>query len=111
MSVTDGPVHAAGNRGIEHVVPTGVQQALAKSIDSYPRDRAVWSLQRLVDLGLANAYDAGELAAGRGAAARRRQLCAVLGLGRCTGAQLVTILNRFFDEETVEAALAGLNKQ
>lgn len=109
MSTADGPIHSAGNRGIEHVVPIGVQQALATARNSYPRDRLVWSLQRLVELGLANAYDAGESAAGRGAAARRRQLCAVLGLGKCTGAQLVAMLNRFLDEETVDAALAGLS--
>jgi 5S rRNA maturation endonuclease (ribonuclease M5) len=37
----DGPVHGIGNRGIEHVVPTGVQQALQGARMSYPADRQV----------------------------------------------------------------------
>jgi 5S rRNA maturation endonuclease (ribonuclease M5) len=111
-SDTDGPVHAAGNRGIEHVVPVGVQQALAVAAPSWPRDRAVWGLADLQRLGLANAFDAGHEGVVRGpggAAARRRQLCALLGLGRCSAAQLVTALNRFFSEEQLAAALAQLD--
>lgn len=37
----DGLVHAAGNRGVEHVVPTGVQRALAAARQSYPAGRQV----------------------------------------------------------------------
>lgn len=109
MSTLDGPVHTAGNRGIEHVVPEGVQHALTNKRQSYPADRTVWSMDLLIKMGLANAYDAGELAAGRGAAARRRRLCAVLGLGRCTGSQLVAMLNKFFSVGTVEAAMVVMN--
>jgi len=107
-SDTDGPVHAAGNRGIEHVVPVGVQTALADAQRSWPRDRVVWRLEDLQRLGLANAFDAGHEGLVRGAggaAARRRQLCALLGLGKCSAAQLVTALNRFFSEDQVQAAL------
>lgn len=67
-------------------------------------------MARLQEQRLVNAFDEGEAAAvgPGGAAARRRQLCALLGLGRCTGAQLTAMLNRFFDEATVEAAVAQL---
>jgi hypothetical protein len=70
----------------------------------------VWTLERLRDLRLANAFDdADAVVHGPGGAAdRRRQLCALLGLGRCSGAALLKALNRFFDDETVEAALAQL---
>lgn len=107
----NGPVHAAGNRGIEHVVPVGVQQALAAAAPSWPKERAVWGLEDLHRLNLANAYDAGHEGVVRGpggAAARRRQLCALLGLGRCTAAQLLSALNRFFSEEQLQAALQQL---
>lgn len=110
-SDVDGPVHAAGNRGIEHVVPVGVQQALTSAKPSWPKERAVWGLADLQRLQLANAFDAGHEGVVRGpggAAARRRQLCALLGLGKCSAAQLVTALNRFFSEEEVEEALASL---
>lgn len=111
-SDADGPVHAAGNRGIEHVVPLGVQQALAVAAPSWPRDRAVWGLADLQRLALANAFDAGHEGVVRGpggAAARRRRLGALLGLGRCSAAQLVTALNRFFSEEQLAAALQQLD--
>jgi hypothetical protein len=68
-------------------------------------------MERLRQLRLVNAFDGAEggvVQGPGGAADRRRQLCALLGLGRCSGAQLLTALNRFFDEETVEAALAQL---
>jgi hypothetical protein len=67
-------------------------------------------MDRLRELRLANAFDdADAVVHGPGGAAdRRRQLCAILGLGRCSGAQLLAALNKFFDEETVEAALARL---
>jgi 5S rRNA maturation endonuclease (ribonuclease M5) len=109
-SSTDGPVHAAGNRGIEHVVPVGVQLALSRAAPSWPKDRAVWSLEDLQALQLCNAFDAG-VEALVGAAARRRQLCALLGLGRCTAGQLVVVLNRFFSEEQLAAALQQLDAE
>lgn len=70
----------------------------------------VWSMERLQQLRLVNAFDGAEavVQGPGGAADRRRQLCAQLGLGRCSGAQLLTALNRFFDEATVDAALAQL---
>jgi 5S rRNA maturation endonuclease (ribonuclease M5) len=111
-SDSDGPVHAAGNRGIEHVVPVGVQQALAAAQPSWPRDRAVWGLEDLQRLQLANAFDAGHEGVVRGpggAAARRRQLCALLGLGKCSAAQLLSTLNRFFSEDQLKAALQQLD--
>jgi 5S rRNA maturation endonuclease (ribonuclease M5) len=40
-ALVDGPVHGIGNRGIEHVVPTGVQQALNGARMSFPADRQV----------------------------------------------------------------------
>ncbi|KAF6250726.1 hypothetical protein COO60DRAFT_1465019 [Scenedesmus sp. NREL 46B-D3] len=109
-ALVDGPVHGVGNRGIEHVVPVGVQQALKGARLSFAADRQVWGMERLRELRLANAYDDadGVVHGPGGAADRRRQLCALLGLGRCSGAQLLTALNRFFDEETVMAALAQL---
>ncbi|KAF8068452.1 DEAH4 [Scenedesmus sp. PABB004] len=107
-AAADGPVHAAGNRGIEHVVPLGVQAALARARPAHPPGRDAWSLERLQAARLANAFDGGaERSAG--AAARRRALCAALGLGRCSAAQLVAMLNRFFDDAEVEAALAALD--
>lgn len=112
-STSDSSNHAAGNRGIEHVVPVGVQHALARARPSWPKDRAVWGLEDLQRLQLANAFDAGHEGVVRGpggAAARRRQLCALLGLGRCTAAQLLAALNRYFSEEDVEAALAQLQQ-
>jgi hypothetical protein len=68
-------------------------------------------MARLREMRLANAFDdADAVVHGPGGAAeRRRQLCALLGLGRCSGAQLLAALNRFFDEEAVEAALAQLD--
>jgi hypothetical protein len=112
-STRDGPVHEAGNRGIEHVVPVGVQLALSEAAPSWPKGRAVWSLEDLQTLQLCNAFDAGQgVAQGSGgAAARRRQLCALLGLGRCTAAQLLAVLNRFFSEERVAAALQQLDAE
>jgi 5S rRNA maturation endonuclease (ribonuclease M5) len=113
-SDTDGPLHSAGNRGIEHVVPLGVQRALAAAQPSWPKDRAVWGPEDLQRLQLANAFDAGHEGVVRGpggAAARRRQLCALLGLGRCTAAQLLGALNRYFSEEQLEAALQQLDAQ
>ena len=41
---------------------------------------------------------------------RRRRLCALLGLGRCSGSQLVAALNKYFDEGRVAAALAELDR-
>ncbi|WIA10496.1 hypothetical protein OEZ85_010685 [Tetradesmus obliquus] len=109
-ALVDGPVHGIGNRGIEHVVPIGVQQALQAARSSFPAERQVWSMERLQQLRLVNAFDGAEavVQGPGGAADRRRQLCAQLGLGRCSGAQLLTALNRFFDEATVDAALAQL---
>jgi 5S rRNA maturation endonuclease (ribonuclease M5) len=40
-ALVDGPVHGIGNRGIEHVVPGGVQQALSGARMSFPADRQV----------------------------------------------------------------------
>lgn len=37
---------------------------------------------------------------------KRMRLCAALGLGACTGAQLLAALNRYFSPERVAAALA-----
>eukprot|EP00775_Hariotina_reticulata_P007169 gene7169-7383_t len=109
-SAVDGLVHEAGNRGIEHVVPAGVQEALAHAKLSYGKGRQVWSLERLQEMQLANAYDGSATAVkGRGGAAdRRRRLCAMLGLGRCSAAQLVVVLNRFFDEADVEPLVERL---
>lgn len=108
-AAADTGVHAAGNRGIEHVVPGGVQRALAAAGPS--SQRSVWSLEWAQQQGLANAFDAGQEARGAGgAAARRRAFCALLGLGRCIAAQLVAALNRFFDEAAVEDALRQLRE-
>jgi hypothetical protein len=110
VAAVDGLVHEAGNRGIEHVVPAGVQLALAHAKMSYGKGRQVWTIERLQQLQLANAFDASASAAkGKGGAAdRRRLLCAMLGLGRCTAAQLVAVLNRFFDEADVVPLVARL---
>lgn len=112
-SALDGAVHTAGNRGVEHVVPTGVQRALTAARLSSPGAVGPWSLERLQAARLANAHDASNsLARGAGgAAARRRALCAQLGLGRCTAAQLVAALNRYFDEEDVSAALVAVDAE
>jgi len=40
---------------------------------------------------------------------RRRRLCAMLGLGKCSGTQLAAALNKYFTEERVEAAVTALD--
>ncbi len=39
-----------------------------------------------------------------GAKLRRQRLCDELGIGRCTGGSLVTVLNRFVSKERFDAA-------
>ncbi len=151
MSVLAGPVHAAGNRGIEHAVPKVLVTALRGAAPSHGGARAVWDLRRLQELRLARPFDGGGVI-GRGGGgggddddddegeedgsstavagpgeggsdyerttcpgdeprARRRRLCALLGLGRCTGSQLAAALNQYFSEERVAAALAALEER
>jgi 5S rRNA maturation endonuclease (ribonuclease M5) len=109
VALEDGKVHAAGNRGIEHSVPRVLATALRAAAPGHPPGRAVWDLESLHRLRLARPFDGG---AQPGAAdeprERRRRLCALLGLGKCSAAQLVAALNKYFDEATVEAALAAL---
>ncbi|KAI8466147.1 MAG: hypothetical protein J3K34DRAFT_524753 [Monoraphidium minutum] len=120
VATADGAVHAAGNRGIEHAVPRVLLAALRGAAPSFPPGRAVWDLQRLQELRLARPFDNGGALAGEDAREgrghggeaprdRRRRLCALLGLGRCSGSQLVAALNRYCDEARVEAALAALD--
>lgn len=104
MSAVDGPIHKAGNRGVEHAVPDGIQHALSTAITSFGPCRKEWTLEQLQQLKLVNAFDAPD----RGAATRRRMFCALLGLGDCTGAQLLSALNRYFTLERVQHELAAV---
>ncbi|GBF98635.1 hypothetical protein Rsub_10824 [Raphidocelis subcapitata] len=116
VALEDGKVHAAGNRGIEHAVPRVLVRALRAAAPGHPPGRAAWDLERLHRLRLARPFDGGG-GGDQGAQAeaadepreRRRRLCALLGLGKCSAAQLVVALNKYFDEARVEAALAALD--
>lgn len=136
----DSEVHSAGNRGIEHAVPCVLLAALRGAAPSYAPGRTAWDLARLQELRLARPFhgggalasdaapqggpsaagDASSVAGGNGGGGkraadeprdRRRRLCSLLGLGRCSGSQLAAALNRYFDDERVAAALAQLDGQ
>jgi hypothetical protein len=122
-SAADTASHEAGNRGIEHVVPRGVQLALQAARGSFPADRREFTAAELQERGLANAWNASSSGSGSGSSAaeageseggpegpalRRRRLCALLGLGRCQGSQLLDMLNRYVTRERFEEALAEL---
>ena len=137
LAAVDGPVHAAGNRGIEHAVPGVLLAALRAAAPSHPPGRGAWDLPRLQALRLARPFDGGKdaqrehregggVAGGSGGGGesgssgtstplvdepreRRRRLCALLGLGKCSGAQLAAALNKYFDEARFEAALAAVD--
>jgi uncharacterized membrane protein YgcG len=149
MAGAAGPVHDAGNRGIEHAVPEVLVASIRAAAPAYADGRAEWDLPRLQALRLARPFDGGKAAQGErqlgvgvggggggGDAAsggasggggsggggsgggspaaddeprlRRRRLCALLGLGRCSGSQLAAALNKYFSEERVARALAAL---
>jgi hypothetical protein len=95
--------HAAGNRGVEHAPPRAILGALEAAVSSFGASRRQFDPEWAQGVGLSSAFDAGE--EGRGSGERRRALCARLGLGRCTGAQLLAALNRYFSLEQVEEAL------
>ena len=108
-SKADSLVHAAGNRGIEHVVPEGVQTALQEAVCSF-RDRQEFSAEELREKRLVNAFDEGIGVPDpeQGVAGRRRRLCALLGLGACRGKELLGSLNRYIPRERFENAYAAL---
>jgi 5S rRNA maturation endonuclease (ribonuclease M5) len=110
-STSDGQIHAAGNRGIEHVVPEGVQTALEEAVCSF-RGRQEFSAAELQDKRLLNAFDQGKGVPDpeQGVAARRRKLCAYLGLGSCRGKELLAALNRYVLRERFESAYAALEE-
>ena len=101
----NGGNHAAGNRGIEHAAPSAVRAALAAARPSYAADRRAFTPEWARERGLAGAFDGGAPQDNGDAARRRRALCARMGLGRCSVAQLLSALNRYFDEAAVEAAI------
>jgi len=98
--------HAAGNRGIEHAPAPAVRAALDAARPSRGPDRRAFSPEWARERGLAGAYEGAPHDGGE-AARRRRALCARLGLGACSSAQLLAALNRYFDEAAVEAAIAA----
>ncbi|KAL4445435.1 hypothetical protein ABPG77_011260 [Micractinium sp. CCAP 211/92] len=99
--------HEAGNVGVEHAAPEVVRAALAAPRRSDPQ-RLAFSREQLLAWGLV--AELGER--GGSVTARRRLVCAHLGLGECDGKQLGRQLNRYcFSREEVEAALAWAERQ
>jgi len=95
----------AGNRGIEHAAPEAIREALSSAVASFGAGRDEFSQAWAQSVGLTAAFDSPE----HGSGARRRLLCARLGLGRCTGTQLLSALNRYFTREQVEDSLLELS--
>ena len=116
----------AGNVGVEHASPAVLAaalrgarksrpQAAAPSLNGAPPPSATTGPFTAADLaarGLTAAFDAGEGGgSGLSTSARRSAVCALLGIGPCTGAQLLTALNGWgFQVADLEAALAEVEK-
>lgn len=99
--------HEAGNVGVEHAAPAVVRAALAAPRRSDPQ-RSAFSREQLLAWGLV--AELGER--GGSVTARRRLVCAHLGLGDCDGKQLARQLNRYcFSHEEVEVALEWAERQ
>lgn len=101
--------HDVGNRGVENAAAEAIAVALGDSVfRSFGAGREEFTPEWAQSAGLMNAWDEGP---GAGAAARRRQLCAALGLGHCSGAQLLAALNRYFTMEQVVDELEALQEE
>jgi 5S rRNA maturation endonuclease (ribonuclease M5) len=99
--------HDVGNRGIEHAPPKAVKAALDVARPSHPTGRKAFTPEWARERGLAGAFE-GAPHDGGDAARRRRDLCRALGLGQCSSAQMLSALNRYFDEDVVESAIEKL---
>ncbi len=104
-AAVDGPIHSAGNRGIEHAPPAVLQAGLEAASRSFGTGRSEFTAEWAQAAGLANAFDADVEGRDDKAPERRRALCALLGLGQCTSAAMLSALNRYFSREQVEQAL------
>ncbi|KAL4427952.1 hypothetical protein ABPG75_002041 [Micractinium tetrahymenae] len=99
--------HEEGNVGVEHAAPEAIRAALAAPRHSDPQ-RQAFSREQLLAWGLV--AELGER--GGSVTARRRLVCAHLGLGDCDGKQLGRQLNRYcFSREEVESALAWAERR
>lgn len=121
---------AAGNVGVEHAAPAAVAAALAGARRARPQAAAPggggaagpapagpFTADDLVSRGLTAPFNARQPGGGSGeagrppppttTAARRAAACALLGLGPCTGGQLLTALNAWgFEVADLDAVLA-----
>lgn len=91
--------HDVGNLGVEHAPPAAIADALGWVRFSYGGAREAFSFQDLVDWGLAN--EAVGPARDPMAPVCRAAVCSALGLGECSGSQLLAALNRYFSVEEV----------
>lgn len=132
---------AAGNVGVEHAAPAVVAAALARARRSRPQagpptkggggasapapapaPAGPFTAEHLAARGLAAPFNARRPGGGSGeggqapppssTTARRAAVCALLGLGPCTGGQLLTALNGWgFQLADLDAALAQVEQE
>lgn len=96
--------HEEGNVGVEHAPPEAIRAALAGARQSHGPGRKEFSVEQLMELGLANSFDSREVV---GAKLQRALLCRELGVGEAGGAALTKLLNRYFSREQFNAALSA----
>ncbi|MEW5299362.1 MAG: hypothetical protein WDW36_002385 [Sanguina aurantia] len=104
ISVPEGS-KAGTNVGVENASPAAILAAMQQARESYGGDRREFSVADMQRWAMAGSWD-GSIKV-LGPSIKRHAVCAALGIDNvATVKGLVSMLNRYFSRETVEAAVA-----